>query len=137
MALEMRSEKAQKEIITKKMVDIFIDKGFKNIRADLEGFETPYLGLNVESLLIRPNITCIKDNHDNTVILLKAVTCDSLLDIKMERKLLMLHRMALQSNAEFHVAVPKFCMGKSGAGLVERKLKKLNILADVKIWTPI
>ena len=118
------------------MVNLYENKGYTSIRVDIKGYSPPGWEIRVNSHYVTPDLTCF--NTEGNMVILKVLTCDGFLEAENEEKWKVLYTIADKFNGEFHIAAPRFCMGKASNGLVERHLLHLRIpLQKVAIWTPI
>lgn len=112
------------------MIDYFRKQGYKDIKADLEGYIRPD-----EIYGHRPDLTCRTKGFKRIFILLEAETRGTIFDPHTEAQWRAFYNQADQKRGEFHVVVPRICDGQPGRELANQRLRELNISAYL-VWMP-
>lgn len=113
------------------MANHFKQKGYQNIKADMDGFLQPEPISDGKGNRYIPDLTCTKNDLLGTRIVLEAETCGTINDSHTAGQWTAFAR----AQGEFHVVVPKNCGLTSGREKAKARLRDLGITAQ-EIWTP-
>ncbi|MEM8488916.1 MAG: hypothetical protein AAF564_25450 [Bacteroidota bacterium] len=109
----------------------FQNLGYRNIKADLDGYDRPDFVTDYAENRYIPDLTCNKNDSYGTFIALEAETCSTINSNHTAGQ----WRAFANAQGEFHLAVPTMCGTESGRSKAQRRLNELRITADA-IWTP-
>jgi hypothetical protein len=128
MVVRTPAESEKHEKIIRMMLNHFKDKGYTNLKADLENETLPdQIGDYV------PDLTCYKNNEKKTPIFVEAETCGTISHEHTKGQWKAFYRKSREVNGEFHLAVPRVCNCDSGQALAKQRLDELNIKAH-EVW---
>jgi len=111
--------------LVKMMATHFAAQGYRNVKADLAGYECPG---QVNGYI--PDVTCQK--ADGSMIVLEAETCSTIFDSHTESQ----WQAFARASAGLQLAVPRLCGMESGRAKAQRQLAQLGISSQITIWEP-
>ena len=130
MVTRAPAESKEHKDLIRMMLNYFRKQGYINLKADLTGENTPDpIGGHI------PDLTCNKNDPNQTFIILEAETCTTISDEHTDSQWRTFYREAKRVKGEFHITVPRTCDDTSGITLAKQRLKELGIDAD-HIWRP-
>jgi len=135
----LRKYEAQKthDALVEMMVNHFAYLGYSDICADIPGYRRPndIYWTNSPDVRYRPDLTCKKNDAQQTLIILEAETCETLESDHTEEQFRLFRANTNQNKGEFHIVVPRSCSGRPGGDFVNEVIRRLRISVD-SIWWP-
>lgn len=117
------------------MARYFKDQGFRDIKADLSGWQKPdsvYYTNNPSNKYI-PDITCLDTN--GLYIILEAETCSTFADTHTHEQFAIFRAHANNTHGRFDIVVPRMCGAVDARQSISNQLNLWGIRVD-NIWTP-